>query len=49
MVIPRMSFTYGGSYLTGFFSDSIIIAIASLIGHLIYGLFPVGFTNLNHL
>ena len=27
----------GSSYFVGFFSGSIIIALASLVGHLIYG------------
>jgi len=37
MVMPMMSIQGGGSYLTGFFSGSILIAMASLAGHLIYG------------
>jgi len=37
MVIPMMSILGGGSYFTGLFSGSVIIAMASLLGHLIYG------------
>jgi uncharacterized membrane protein YagU involved in acid resistance len=37
MVMPVMSIINGGSYAAGLFSASIIIAMASLIGHLIYG------------
>ena len=37
MVMPMMSILGGSSYFVGFFSGSIIIALASLVGHLIYG------------
>jgi uncharacterized membrane protein YagU involved in acid resistance len=37
MVMPMMSILGGGSYLAGFFSGSLLIAMASLAGHLIYG------------
>jgi len=37
MVMPVMSIINGGSYSAGFFSASIIIAMASLLGHLIFG------------
>jgi uncharacterized membrane protein YagU involved in acid resistance len=37
MVMPIMSVLSGGSYSTGLFSGSIMIAMASLVGHLIYG------------
>ena len=37
MVMPMMSVLGGGSYISGLFSGSIIIAMASLVGHLIYG------------
>jgi hypothetical protein len=32
-----MSIINGGGYFSGFFSGSILIASASLMGHLIYG------------
>lgn len=37
MVMPIMSVLAGGSYTAGLFSGSAMIAMASLIGHLIYG------------
>jgi len=37
MVMPMMSLLAGGSYASGFFSGSILLAMASLVGHLIYG------------
>jgi len=37
MVMPMMTIMSGGSYFDGFFSDSIMISMASLVGHLIYG------------
>lgn len=37
MVMPMMSIWAGGNYFTGFFSGSLLAAMASLIGHLIYG------------
>ena len=37
MVMPMMSVMSGGSYAAGLFSGSVMIAMASLIGHLIYG------------
>jgi uncharacterized membrane protein YagU involved in acid resistance len=37
MVMPMMSVLAGGSYTAGLFSGSIMIAMASFVGHLIYG------------
>lgn len=37
MVMPMMTIMNGGNYFDGFFSGSIVIAFASLMGHLIYG------------
>lgn len=37
MVMPMMSVLAGGSYAAGLFSGSLMIAMASLVGHLIYG------------
>lgn len=37
MVMPMMSIMSGAGYMDGFFSGSIMIAMASLAGHLIYG------------
>lgn len=37
MIMPMMSIMNGGSYTDGFFSGSIMISMASLVGHLIYG------------
>lgn len=37
MVMPMMSVMAGVSYSAGLFSGSILIAMASLVGHLIYG------------
>jgi len=37
MVMPMMNVMSGGSFIDGLFSGSIMIAMASLIGHLIYG------------
>lgn len=38
VVMPMMTIMNGGSYGDGFFSGSIMIAFASLMGHLIYGI-----------
>lgn len=37
IVMPMMSLMAGGSYSDGLFSGSMMIAMASLVGHLIYG------------
>ena len=37
IVMPMMTIMNGGGYFDGFFSGSIIMALASLLGHLIYG------------
>ncbi len=37
IVMPMMSLMSGGSYASGLFSGSIMIAMASLVGHLIFG------------
>jgi uncharacterized membrane protein YagU involved in acid resistance len=37
MVMPMMNLLNGGSYVDGLFSGSLIVAMASLVGHLIYG------------
>lgn len=37
MVMPMMSLMSGGSFTSGLFSGSILVAMASLIGHLFYG------------
>lgn len=37
IVMPMMIIMEGGSYIQGFFSGSFMIAMASLVGHLIYG------------
>ncbi|MBS3944999.1 MAG: hypothetical protein KGZ42_05835 [Melioribacter sp.] len=37
MVMPMMSIMSGGSYAAGLFSGSLMIAMASFVGHLIYG------------
>lgn len=37
LVMPMMSVLAGGSYSAGLFSGSAMIAMASLVGHLIYG------------
>lgn len=37
MVMPMMSLMNGGTYSSGLFSGSVMIAMASLIGHLIFG------------
>lgn len=37
MVMPMMSIIAGGSYISGLFSGSLMVAMASLAGHLIYG------------
>lgn len=37
MVMPMMSLMSGRSFSDGLFSGSIIVAMASLVGHLIYG------------
>jgi len=37
MVMPVMTVMNGGSYGDGFFSGSVMMAAASLMGHLIYG------------
>lgn len=38
VVMPMMTIMNGGGYGDGFFSGSIMIAFASLMGHLIYGI-----------
>ncbi|MBU0560121.1 MAG: hypothetical protein KJ799_07875 [Bacteroidetes bacterium] len=37
MVMPMMSMMGGGSYTSGLFSGSMMMAVASLVGHLIFG------------
>lgn len=37
MVMPMMTLMNGGSFVSGLFSGSLIIAAASLMGHLLYG------------
>ncbi len=37
IVMPMMSIMNGGTYFSGFFSGSIILAAASLMGHLLFG------------
>jgi uncharacterized membrane protein YagU involved in acid resistance len=37
MVMPMMIALNGGSFVNGLFSGSIMMAMASLVGHLIYG------------
>jgi len=37
MVMPMMSLLNGGSYVGALFSGSIMMAMASLVGHLIFG------------
>ncbi len=37
VVMPMMSSLNGGSFISGLFSGSVLIAMTSLIGHLIYG------------
>jgi uncharacterized membrane protein YagU involved in acid resistance len=37
MVMPMMTIMAGGGFLAGLFSGSPMIAMASLVGHLIYG------------
>ena len=37
MVMPMMSLTNGGSFVSGLFSGSLLITMASLMGHLLYG------------
>ena len=37
VVMPMMSIMDGGSYSSGLFSASLMVAMASLAGHLIYG------------
>ena len=37
VIMPMMTIMNGGGYGDGFFSGSIMIALASLLGHLIYG------------
>lgn len=44
MVMPMMSIINGMSYFDGFFSGSLLMASASLIAHLFYGLI-LGFIN----
>lgn len=43
IVMPMMSTMNGGSFFSGLFSGSIMMAMASLIGHLLYGT-VLGFT-----
>jgi hypothetical protein len=53
VVMPMMVLMNGGSYINGFFSGSIALAFASLIGHIVYGLVlgyfykPAPIINLN--
>ena len=44
MVMPMMSAMNGMSYIDGLFSGSIIMALASLIAHLVFGL-ALGFVD----
>lgn len=44
LVMPMMSIINGMSYLHGFFSGSLLLASASLMAHLVYGL-VVGFID----
>lgn len=44
VVMPMMMIMNGMSYFDGFFSGSIIMALASLMAHLVFGL-VVGFTS----
>lgn len=37
VVMPMMSIMNGGGYFAGFFSGSMMVAMASLVGHLLYG------------
>jgi len=37
IVMPMMSMMNGGSYTSGLFSGSIMVAMASLMGHLLFG------------
>ena len=37
MVMPMMSLTNGGSFVSGLFSGSLLITMASLMGNLLYG------------
>jgi uncharacterized membrane protein YagU involved in acid resistance len=37
MVMPMMNLLNGGNYVDALFSGSIMVAMASLVGHLIYG------------
>lgn len=37
MVMPMMTLLNGGNYFDGFFSGSMVMAGASLMGHLLYG------------
>ncbi|MGB5288209.1 MAG: DUF6789 family protein [Ignavibacteriaceae bacterium] len=37
VVMPMMTIMNGGGYFDGFFSGSIMMVLASLLGHLIYG------------
>ncbi len=37
VIMPMMSIMNGGTYFNGFFSGSIVLAAASLMGHLVFG------------
>ncbi len=37
IVMTMMSVVYGMPFTSGLFSGSVIVALASLVGHLIYG------------
>ena len=37
MVMPMMGLMSGGNFVSGLFSGSVLIAMASLMGHLLYG------------
>lgn len=37
VVMPMMAIVNGGTYFSGFFSGSIVLAFASLMGHLLFG------------
>jgi hypothetical protein len=37
IIMPMMSVMNGGGFINGLFSGSIILAIASLMGHFVFG------------
>jgi len=45
MVMPMMSSISGGSFTAGLFSGSLMIAMASLVGHVVYGAVLGGIYN----